>query len=67
MATEPRRSRGSFLPLALSLIRYNRVGRILRLRRSIWLGLPPGFQLGSGAGSWWSALALLLAIHGAVW
>eukprot|EP00959_Pyramimonas_sp_CCMP1952_P328631 6880313-Pyramimonas_sp.AAC.1 len=39
---------------------------MLRLRRSIWLGLPTGSKLGSEAGRWWSALALLLAIHGAI-
>eukprot|EP00959_Pyramimonas_sp_CCMP1952_P380949 7981747-Pyramimonas_sp.AAC.1 len=59
-----RRSRDDLLLLGLSLLRYNRVGYGIRLRRSIWLGLPPPFKLGSGAGLWWSALALLLTIHG---
>eukprot|EP00959_Pyramimonas_sp_CCMP1952_P038602 808016-Pyramimonas_sp.AAC.1 len=35
-----RGSRDSLLLLGLSLLRYNRVGYGLRLRRSIWLGLP---------------------------
>eukprot|EP00959_Pyramimonas_sp_CCMP1952_P230383 4816573-Pyramimonas_sp.AAC.1 len=38
------------LLLGLSLLRYNRAGARLRLRRSCWLGLPTPFKLGSGAG-----------------
>ena len=30
-------------------------------------GYTPHFKLGSGAGRWWPALALLLAIHGTFW
>eukprot|EP00959_Pyramimonas_sp_CCMP1952_P220272 4605401-Pyramimonas_sp.AAC.1 len=55
------------LLLGLSLLGYNRAGAWLRLRRSCWLGLPPPFKLGSGAGLCWSVLALLLTIHGAIW
>eukprot|EP00959_Pyramimonas_sp_CCMP1952_P469609 9495236-Pyramimonas_sp.AAC.1 len=61
-----RRSRGSFLLLGLLLIRYNRVGRMLRLGQSICLGFPTSFKLGNGAGRWWSALALFLAFHGTI-
>eukprot|EP00959_Pyramimonas_sp_CCMP1952_P065912 1376224-Pyramimonas_sp.AAC.1 len=61
------RSRGHLLPLTLSLPRYNRVGRILRLRRSMCLGRTLHLKLGSGAGRWWPAVALFFAIHGAKW
>eukprot|EP00959_Pyramimonas_sp_CCMP1952_P391604 8206435-Pyramimonas_sp.AAC.1 len=54
------------LLLGLSLLRYNRAGAGLRLRRSCWLGLPT-FKLGSGPGLRWSAHALLLTIHDAIW
>eukprot|EP00959_Pyramimonas_sp_CCMP1952_P462543 9483427-Pyramimonas_sp.AAC.1 len=53
--------------LGVSLLRYNRAGAGLRLRRSRWLGLPSPFKFGSGAGLWWSALALLFTIHGTIW
>eukprot|EP00959_Pyramimonas_sp_CCMP1952_P206152 4311103-Pyramimonas_sp.AAC.1 len=39
----------------------------LRLRRSCLLGLPTPFEFGNGGGPWWSALSLLLTIHGAIW
>eukprot|EP00959_Pyramimonas_sp_CCMP1952_P235851 4928812-Pyramimonas_sp.AAC.1 len=55
------------LILGLSLLRYNRVRARLRLIRSCWLGLPAPFKLGSGAGLWWSSLALFLTIHGTIW
>ena len=32
-----------------------------------YTGVLPHFKLGSGAGRWWPALALLLAIHGTFW
>eukprot|EP00959_Pyramimonas_sp_CCMP1952_P101712 2127832-Pyramimonas_sp.AAC.1 len=55
------------LILGLSLLRYNGAGAQLRLRRCCWLGLSAPFKLGSGAGLCWSALALLLTIHGTIW
>eukprot|EP00959_Pyramimonas_sp_CCMP1952_P136778 2862187-Pyramimonas_sp.AAC.1 len=62
-----RRSRDDFFRLGLSLLRYNRAGAALRLRRSFWTGLPAPLKLGSGVGLWWSALALLFTIHGTIW
>eukprot|EP00959_Pyramimonas_sp_CCMP1952_P452697 9467025-Pyramimonas_sp.AAC.1 len=55
------------LLLGLSLLRCNSAGTWLRLMRNCWLDLPTPFKLGSGAGLWWSALALLLTIHGTTW
>eukprot|EP00959_Pyramimonas_sp_CCMP1952_P286231 5985519-Pyramimonas_sp.AAC.1 len=62
-----RRPRDSLLLLGLSLLLCNRVGRGLRLGRSIWWGPPASFKLGSGAVLRGTAIALLLAIHGAMW
>eukprot|EP00959_Pyramimonas_sp_CCMP1952_P148019 3097448-Pyramimonas_sp.AAC.1 len=62
-----RRSRDDLLLLELPSLRYNRIGYGLRLRRSFWLGLPPPFKFVSGAGLWWSTLALLSTIHGTMW
>eukprot|EP00959_Pyramimonas_sp_CCMP1952_P404100 8467553-Pyramimonas_sp.AAC.1 len=62
-----RRSRDNLLLLGLSLLRYNRAGAGLRLRRNCWLGFPTPFKLGSGAGLWWSALALFFTFHCTIW
>eukprot|EP00959_Pyramimonas_sp_CCMP1952_P277966 5810510-Pyramimonas_sp.AAC.1 len=61
-----RRSRDDLLRLGLSLLRYNRAGSVLCLRLSCCTGLPAPVKLGSGADLWWSALVLLLTIHGAI-
>eukprot|EP00959_Pyramimonas_sp_CCMP1952_P260492 5446956-Pyramimonas_sp.AAC.1 len=51
----------------LSLTRYNRAGAGLRLRRSCWFCFPAPVKLGSGAGLWWSALALLFTSQCSIW
>eukprot|EP00959_Pyramimonas_sp_CCMP1952_P122783 2566400-Pyramimonas_sp.AAC.1 len=61
-----RRSRDDLLLLGLLLLWYNRAGDGPRLRRSWWLDLPSPLKLDGGAGLWWSALALLLTIHGTI-
>eukprot|EP00959_Pyramimonas_sp_CCMP1952_P077655 1623318-Pyramimonas_sp.AAC.1 len=60
------RFREDFLLPGQSVQRQNRFDYGPRLRRSCWLDLPTPFKLGSGAGLWLSALALLLAIHGTI-
>ena len=54
---------------ALGLLRHDKPGLLLRLRRSIWSGLLGRCRLGSGAGYAlvWLALVLIPVIHGTAW